>query len=629
MVAVLCVPVAGWAGTVTVNCSTQNLQAKMNAASAGSTLLVSGTCVGNFVLGKSLTLKGSPHATLDGNQTGITLTINGITTVHLIALTITRGLTDGGLGGGIKAAAGVLTLDHVVVEDNYAIANATFGGGIYKAAGTLRVTSSSIVHNVADTEANLPITDAVGGGIYMDHGTLTVTHSTVSDNRVVCHTPGQCQAYGGGIDVDKASPTAHISASHFDANRATSTGNIAVAAAVGLNLDAPLVMSHSTVVGNVGSATARNTDSQAVMDGLGLAAGTPSGSSSISSSFIRNNVGTFKSMGSGSATFGSGLGGGAELSGTVKIKASTITGNRISGDGTGDNSVSGGGLVLHGSSTITGSTISSNVVTSLSTGGTAVAGDGGIDGASGAPLTVLGATVAGNHVTGSSEADDATTFAGGIGTAASTFVMKGSTVSGNTADATATAGFGASAHGGGMQLGNGAAHDLIVNSTIAGNAVHGQGPTFFAAGGGLESVAGTLTVTNVTIARNVAAERGGGLLVGGGSTTIEATIVALNSSPAGPDCRGTVGSAGHNLIGKTVGCTFIAQASDKVNKPKPGLGPLHDNGGPTATIAILAGSPALNAIPKAACAVHVDQRGVPRPQPQNGNCEIGAYERKP
>ncbi len=66
-----------------------------------------------------------------------------------------------------------------------------------------------------------------------------------------------------------------------------------------------------------------------------------------------------------------------------------------------------------------------------------------------------------------------------------------------------------------------------------------------------------------------------------------------------------------------------------------GLGPLANNGGPTMTRASLAGSPAINAIPFADCTdqssptpqpVTMDQRGVTRPEPAGGNCDIGAYE---
>jgi hypothetical protein len=62
----------------------------------------------------------------------------------------------------------------------------------------------------------------------------------------------------------------------------------------------------------------------------------------------------------------------------------------------------------------------------------------------------------------------------------------------------------------------------------------------------------------------------------------------------------------------------------------PMLGSLADNGGPTQTIALQAGSAAIDQIPAtgAGCP-QTDQRGVPRPQPAGGECDIGAYEYAP
>jgi hypothetical protein len=57
----------------------------------------------------------------------------------------------------------------------------------------------------------------------------------------------------------------------------------------------------------------------------------------------------------------------------------------------------------------------------------------------------------------------------------------------------------------------------------------------------------------------------------------------------------------------------------------PLLGPLQNNGGPTLTHALLAGSPAIDAVPLADCSgVTDDQRGVLRPQ--GPACDIGAFE---
>src|ERR1043165_2710393 len=63
------------ATTINVNCPAQDLQVKIDAAPDGSTLLIKGTCVGNFFVDKNLTLKGLPAATLDGNDSGTTLGI--------------------------------------------------------------------------------------------------------------------------------------------------------------------------------------------------------------------------------------------------------------------------------------------------------------------------------------------------------------------------------------------------------------------------------------------------------------------------------------------------------------------------------------------------------------------------
>src|SRR3954468_1657232 len=84
-------PSPATAATV-VDCATQDLQQQINAAPSDSTLLVIGTCTGNFTISKNLTLKGNPTATLDGNFAGRVLTIGGSAdAVNLKDLTITDG----------------------------------------------------------------------------------------------------------------------------------------------------------------------------------------------------------------------------------------------------------------------------------------------------------------------------------------------------------------------------------------------------------------------------------------------------------------------------------------------------------------------------------------------------------
>jgi len=112
--------------------------------------------------------------------------------------------------------------------------------------------------------------------------------------------------------------------------------------------------------------------------------------------------------------------------------------------------------------------------------------------------------------------------------------------------------------------------------------------------------------------------------------TLTADLVALNTTPKatqGPNCGpGPVGSGGGNVLGVTTGCGFHRAATDHTGVTNPKLGSLASNGGPTKTMALLAGSPAIDVIAAAACPEPVDQRGVHRPQ--GPRCDAGAYERK-
>src|SRR5262249_55622792 len=99
---------------------------------------------------------------------------------------------------------------------------------------------------------------------------------------------------------------------------------------------------------------------------------------------------------------------------------------------------------------------------------------------------------------------------------------------------------------------------------------------------------------------------------------------------AGPDVSGAMISLGFNLIGNGTGSIGLTDGfnGDKVgtatNPINPLLAALANNGGSTQTQALLTGSPAIDAIPVASCAVNADQRGVARPQ--GNGCDIGAFE---
>src|SRR6516165_6935661 len=109
---------------------------------------------------------------------------------------------------------------------------------------------------------------------------------------------------------------------------------------------------------------------------------------------------------------------------------------------------------------------------------------------------------------------------------------------------------------------------------------------------------GTMNVTNSTFSRNSAGSGGGIFGSTYGTVTARNVIVAVNTAASSPDIAGQVNSQGHNLIGDSTGGSGY-DPTDLVgtgqNPIDPMLGPLADNGGPTQTIALLPGSPALNA----------------------------------
>jgi predicted outer membrane repeat protein len=172
----------------------------------------------------------------------------------------------------------------------------------------------------------------------------------------------------------------------------------------------------------------------------------------------------------------------------------------------------------------------------------------------------------------------------------------------------------------------------IRNSTFSGNSAGNHG-------GAIRSGAffspGTLTVVNSTFSGNSAHDGGGIYSDGGDTAQLLNTLVAGNTAAGqSPDVFSTansfgghpVASLGHNLIGVRDGSSSsVWVASDLTGTAaaplNPGLGPLADNGGPTRTMALLPGSPAIAAADPSG-APPTDQRGVARgPAPS-----IGAYE---
>jgi uncharacterized repeat protein (TIGR01451 family)/CSLREA domain-containing protein len=181
-----------------------------------------------------------------------------------------------------------------------------------------------------------------------------------------------------------------------------------------------------------------------------------------------------------------------------------------------------------------------------------------------------------------------------------------------TLDATTLNNNSSNSLGGGLFNG---ATAMLTNSTLSGNNATLQGGAVY------NAAASTANVLNVTLALNTAAAGGG--VFNAGTATLKNTLLSANG---GGNCSGTISSSGYNLDSGAT-CAF-STTGDKINT-NPLLAALASNGGPTATQALLTGSPAIDAGNNTGC-LATDQRGVPRPADGNNDtvatCDIGAFE---
>ncbi len=214
-------------------------------------------------------------------------------------------------------------------------------------------------------------------------------------------------------------------------------------------------------------------------------------------------------------------------------------------------------------------------------------------------------------------------FGGGIAVVSiggqGSLTVERSTFSGN--QASSNSGFGGAIY---VKL-NGSA--TVTNSTFTGNmtrvASGSLGTPLFNPGGAINLFAGTLTITHSTIANNSGQDTTGGIVQTSGTLHVRNTIVANNT---GGNCLFPYppGTNTNNLRWPQADMTCTGMPPGD-----PLLGALANNGGPTQTMALQAGSAAIDKIASAGgCGVGVttDQRGIARPQPAGGLCDIGAYE---
>jgi hypothetical protein len=170
--------------------------------------------------------------------------------------------------------------------------------------------------------------------------------------------------------------------------------------------------------------------------------------------------------------------------------------------------------------------------------------------------------------------------------------------------------------GGGLGLVIAATRATILNSTITGN-ISGRH-------GGAISANRTTIIRNSTIAENTSPD-GGGISVFASVLNVRNSIIANNidndpTNSTQPNCSldGNVPV----LTGTNLSNDDSCGTGASMIIANPRLGPIARNGGPTKTLALLLGSPAIDG--GTACSEETDQRYVARPQ--GVTCDIGAFE---
>jgi predicted outer membrane repeat protein len=511
---------------------------------------------------------------------------------------------------GVDGAVKISNVDFV----NGKKESSQLAGGINNFGGSLELENCAFVGNTGDT-----------GGAILNKGTLTIQNCAFQSNSA---------AEGGAIYNDSLSSIS-IEDSEFVNNTASVMGG-AIENRGQLIIDGStfnensadgdgggaIFTGHSTSAATITSSTfTQNT--AAGENGCGGAIAAAAGNFAITDSdFIENS-----SSSCGGAMFAAGIsttitnsvfahnttgneGGGAIWSAfEITIENSTFEFNTAS--------VAFGGGIKHVDGNL-------STINSIFSNNSAKYGGAISIGHLGFPDIIPTVSIA-NTLISNNHADES---GGGILIFAGEATITNSTISGNTATEV----------GGIFILPDGVAE--IRDSTINDNINEGTGEYMSYVGAVVTF--GELTVENSTIANNL----GSGIksygttivhhstIAGNDSIGIEvledgfeSTLNLVNSIIANNalDCVRMNGAGAieniSNLIETTVdgeescGTAFITD--------DPHLGPLADNGGPTQTMALLPGSPAINAGTNNDCP-ETDQRGVTRPQ--GSQCDIGAYE---
>jgi hypothetical protein len=510
--------------------------------------------------------------------------------------------------GGAVYSAGDLTLNGCAVSNNYVVGGDSYadqgellynhpgqaypagnasGGGLYVALGTVEIKGSSISGNSASGgsvgwwntffspwqgQTTWPGGSAEGGGISLANATASITDATISGNSVV-------GGRGGGVVVFN-SP---IPGPAFASGGPAQGGGISLANATATITG--VTISGNTVTGGVG----------------GGASFTYWLHGSILKGYFFGSAG------------GEADGGGVYSSGALVLMNDTLTGNNAAG-GIGANEGYTPGCCPPPPELGVGDSINDG------SGGASLGGGIGVGGTA----TIVNDTVVDNSSSGGLGGGDAASLSL-AGSSPPTGAMLGDSV---------RDGSGGASLGGGIAVLAGSSSVTIVNNTVMGNSSNGG------LGGGHASEYWTpyygegypQELGFYGSPDSPADGTGGGVGIPSGKATLDNTIVAQNSDDIGG--LGSV-SGGYNLIGTGgSGGLVNGQNGNLVGVANPGLDPsgLQNNGGPTQTIALVTGSPAIDAGSNALAVdpqgnpLATDQRGLGFSRIANGTVDIGAYE---
>jgi sugar lactone lactonase YvrE len=535
---------------------------------------------GRLLVGKSLQINASAL------PLGITIDANGAVTNHQVleieagktvtmdSLTITGGR---GPGAGIRNR-GILILNRSAVIGNHAPGN--YGGGIFNEGGTLTVTNSTVANN----------SGYVGGGIFSD-GTATFTHTTIAANAA---------DFGGGLW--RASSTTTITNTIIAGNVApTNTDTGGTITQTGVNLIGG--NARLTPLGYYGGPTPTMhplADSPAIE---------PTGGAATSA--LTTDQRGFTRVVGGKVDLGA-----VEAGPAITVQNTNDTGAGSLRQALIDATVSGQRILFApalngGMIRLVQSELAIPAARRLFVDASGLAAGVTLSGEDARRLFyVQPNAVAALH---------GLTVRGGRGPWGGALANEGTlTLSHVAVVASTSTGVG----GGIWSIGT----LTLTNCTVANN-------TSATEGGGISAAlaANTLTVRNSTVAGNQSGAPGGGIDMANGALHLTNSLIAGNTGGASPDIDGSVRSRlGVNFIGNPAGATGLGTAGTDFLTGNPQLGPLGGYGGPTPTLPLLPGSPAIDTAAAVAGTPATDQRGRPRVADGDGNNsaipDIGAFE---